>query len=68
MEDSNLKLPKQRAEEMIKKFSKLVGPELAKACALLSCEIILKDVGAKDWGKDGMTGGNYWKQVRKELL
>ena len=40
----------------------------AKQCALIAVDIILNDVGAKDWSGDiACDGNNYWQEVKKEI-
>lgn len=76
-------LPNQKAKELVDKFRPFVDSEicgeqqfeyskeqetnLSKKCALIVCDVILKDVGAEDWENDQMTDSNYWQYVRKEV-
>lgn len=40
----------------------------AKIFALIAVDVILNDVGAKDWGGDiACDGKNYWTEVKKEI-
>jgi hypothetical protein len=39
----------------------------AISCALICVEVILNDVGAKDWEDDSATGTNYWNDVKLAL-
>ena len=39
----------------------------AKRCALICVDVILNDVGAKDWELDTGTNTNYWQEVKQEI-
>tara|TARA_R110000823_G_scaffold260854_1_gene381575 strand:+ start:10 stop:282 length:273 start_codon:yes stop_codon:yes gene_type:complete len=41
--------------------------ENAKQCALICVDVILNDVGAKDWELDTGTNTNYWQEVKQEI-
>ena len=41
--------------------------ELAKQSALICVDVILNDVGAKDWELDTGTNTNYWQEVKQEI-
>lgn len=47
---------------------KMIKDHLAtkKICTYI-VDIILNDVGAKDWEEDEVTKNNYWKEVKKEI-
>ena len=40
---------------------------MCKKLALVCVDIILNDVGAKDWELDTATNTNYWQDVRNEI-
>ena len=40
---------------------------IAKQCALICVDVILNDVGAKDWELDTGTNTNYWQEVKQEI-
>jgi hypothetical protein len=73
--------PKEKARYLINKFNGLdneytsyeleggfIDWNIAKQCALITVDVILKDVGAEDWLADELTKGNYWEQVRQEII
>tara|TARA_R110002126_G_scaffold180303_1_gene329114 strand:- start:527 stop:754 length:228 start_codon:yes stop_codon:yes gene_type:complete len=50
--------------------SRIIPTELAeqaKQCALICVDVILNDVGAKDWELDTGTNTNYWQEVKQEI-
>jgi hypothetical protein len=75
--------PKERAESLLDIMSKQtykyqsyagatyiedeVGYEAGKKCALIAVDLILNELGAKDWEKDTATKTNYWQDVETEL-
>jgi len=75
--------PKERAESLLERMSKQtykyqpyagaryleeeVGYEAGKKCALLAVDVILNEVGAKDWEEDTATKTNYWQDVETAL-
>ena len=65
--------PKEKAKDLVDKMQKIVIDvysdqfEKAKNCALIAVDLVLNDVGAKDWEDDGMTNSNYWQDVKSEL-
>lgn len=65
--------PKEKAIELINKMSlnwycNECHNDFAKECALIAVDVILIDVGAKDWEDDEMTNSNYWQEVKQEIL
>ena len=66
---------KDKAKELIQLFYNKqcshsiteLAYKLAKQCALICVDVILNDVGAKDWELDTGTNTNYWKEVKKEI-
>ena len=66
---------KEKAKELVEKYLKKIGPyhaetktkELAKQSALICVDVILNDVGAKDWELDTGTNTNYWQEVKQEI-
>lgn len=70
--------PKEKAHELVSRFitinlsqvSELVDGiriRLAKESALIAVDVILNDVGAKDWEVDTATKTNYWQEVKQEI-
>jgi len=67
--------PKQRAIKIMSKLMPFVrdydiekyAKLNAKECALICVDVILNDVGAKDWDDDEATKNNYWQQVKTEI-
>ncbi len=62
--------PKERAKELVRKYKGFEMPNekiAIKQCALITVDIILNDVGAKDWENDSITGNNYWLEVKREI-
>lgn len=49
------------------RFSPKTNKENAMQCALIAVDIILNDVGAKNWENDTMTNNNYWIEVKNEI-
>ena len=42
--------------------------DTAKKCALIAVDLILIDVGAKNWaGDEACKGKNYWKEVKRAM-
>ena len=67
-------MPKEKAKELISKFKFLTYPESnskfynPEQCALIAVDVILNDVGAKDWSGDiACEGRNYWQEVKQEI-
>ena len=72
---------KEKAIELVRRFRMydiqicdLMGSELKgyeeehyKQCALICLDVILNDVGAKDWELDTGTNTNYWQEVKEEI-
>ena len=66
---------KEKAKELYEKiyFLKVnnsgcwMFKEAAKECALICVNVILNDVGAKDWELDTGTNTNYWQEVKEEI-
>ena len=44
-----------------------MSEESAIESALICVDVILNDVGAKDWELDTGTNTNYWKEVKQEI-
>jgi hypothetical protein len=70
--------PKDKAMELVDRFLavKQINPNAitrpynwqeAKQCALICVDVILNDVGAKDWELDTGTNTNYWIEVKQEI-
>lgn len=64
--------PKQKAKELVFKFLQYTPVEFeyeyAIQCALIAVDVILIDVGAKDWSGDiACDGRNYWQEVKQEI-
>ena len=67
--------PKEKALELVDTYCRakldngIIGiyQPLAKQCALICVDVILNDVGAKDWELDTGTNTNYWKEVKQEI-
>ena len=49
------------------KFDKYGQTDNAVKCALICVDVILNDVGAKDWELDTGTNTNYWQEVKQEI-
>jgi hypothetical protein len=63
--------PKEKAKHLALKFTSstdVVKPNLGSIkMALLCVDVILNEVGAKDWEVDTATKTNYWQDVETEL-
>ena len=73
--------PKEKAQELVDTFLPHIrGADrynhnlesmnvfISKQCALIAVDVILNDVGAKDWEGDAACGGkNYWQEVKTEI-
>ena len=64
--------PKEKAKELMQKAYDLdqhnkTTQSRCKQIALLCVDVILNDVGAKDWELDTATKTNYWRDVETEL-
>jgi len=63
--------PKEKAKHLALKFtssSDVVKPNIASIrMALLCVDVILNEVGAKDWEVDTAPETNYWQDVETEL-
>jgi hypothetical protein len=67
--------PKEKAEELVQKFSSKLpwysqkdNLSKSKQCSLIAVDIILIDCGAKDWsGDEACDGKNYWEEVKQEI-
>ena len=63
--------PKERANHLAIKFTSstdVVKPNIASIrMALICVDVILNEIGAKDWGLDAGTGTYYWQDVETEL-
>jgi hypothetical protein len=61
--------PTEKAKELYQKFSFTAKSFIwGKQCAILAVDIILIDVGAKDWSGDiACEGRNYWQEVKIEI-
>jgi len=68
-----LDTPKEKALNILTSYKILLRTDNpsweieAKDCALKAVDLILNDVGAKNWEKDTATNSNYWQDVRAEL-
>ena len=70
-----MEIPKQKSEILIDKYLKLFSVDLentisqheAVECAKIAVNVILYDVGAKDWENEEGTDYNYWQEVLNEL-
>ena len=64
---------KEKAKELVEMFLSIEGPcgnsysYVAKQSALICVDVILNDVGAKDWELDTGTNTNYWQEVKQEI-
>lgn len=63
--------PKEKAKHLALKFTSstdVVKPNIASIrMALLCVDVILNELGAKDWEAETATGTNYWQDVETEL-
>ena len=59
--------PKEKAMKIAMKFDKYGQTDNAVKCALICVDVILNDVGAKDWELDTGTSTNYWQEVKQEI-
>lgn len=63
--------PKEKAKHLALKFTSstdVIKPNIASIrMALLCVDVILNEVGAKDWEMDTATETNYWQDVETEL-
>lgn len=63
--------PKEKAKHLALKFTSstdVVKPNLGSVkMALICVDVILNEVGAKDWDIDTATKTNYWQDVETEL-
>lgn len=63
--------PKEKAKHLALKFTSstdVIKPNLGSIkMALLCVDVILNEVGAKDWEVDTATETNYWQDVETEL-
>ena len=59
--------PKEKAMKIAMKFDKYGQTDNAVKCALICVDVILNDVGAKDWELDTGTNTNYWQEVKQEI-
>ena len=64
--------PKEKAKHLAIKFTSstdVVKPNLGSIRMALVCvDVILNEVGAKDWDIDTATKTNYWQDVETELI
>ena len=59
---------KEKARELVEDMFALEEMRYdAKRCALICVDVILNDVGAKDWELDTGTNTNYWQEVKQEI-
>ena len=64
---------KEKAIELVERFyvckisTNRFRNEEAKQSALICVDVILNDVGAKDWELDTGTNTNYWQEVKQEI-
>ena len=60
---------KEKAKELVNKFLQIYDGRVpqAKQSALICVDVILNDVGAKDWELDTDTNTNYWQEVKQEI-
>ena len=60
---------KEKAKELVNKFLQIYDGRVpqAKQSALICVDVILNDVGAKDWELDTGTNTNYWQEVKQEI-
>lgn len=63
--------PKEKAIHLALKFTSsedVVKPNTGSLrMALICVDVILNEVGAKEWDIDTATGTNYWQDVETEL-
>ena len=61
--------PKEKSIELVNKFLQIYDGRVpqAKQSALICVDVILNDVGAKDWELDTGTNTNYWQEVKQEI-
>lgn len=63
--------PKEKAKHLALKFTSstdVIKPNIASIrMALLCVDVILNEVGAKEWEVDTATETNYWQDVETEL-
>ena len=63
--------PKEKAKHLAIKFTDTTAifkPTIkSKRMALLCVDVILNEVGSKDWDIDTATKTNYWQDVETEL-
>ena len=66
--------PKEKAKHLVEGFAQIQRDfkqanyyGQAKKSALLCVDVILNEVGAKDWDIDTTTKTNYWQDVETEL-
>jgi hypothetical protein len=62
-------IAKEKAKELVNKFLQIYDGRVpqAKQSALICVDVILNDVGAKDWELDTGTNTNYWQEVKQEI-
>jgi hypothetical protein len=60
---------KEKAKELVNKFLQIYDGRVpqAKQSALICVDVILNDVGAKDWELDTGTNTNYWQEVKQQI-
>ena len=66
---------KEKAKELVEKYQFngdmiddiRMSEESAIESALICVDVILNDVGAKDWELDTGTNTNYWQEVKQEI-
>ena len=60
---------KEKAKELVNKFLQIYDGRVPQAqqSALICVDVILNDVGAKDWELDTGTNTNYWQEVKQEI-
>jgi hypothetical protein len=66
--------PKEKTLQLVNSFkdksyarTEFYQERNAKNCALICVDVILNDVGAKDWEDDEITNSNYWQEVKQEI-
>ena len=61
--------PKEKSIELVNKFLQIYDGRVPQAqqSALICVDVILNDVGAKDWELDTGTNTNYWQEVKQEI-
>ena len=70
-----METPKEKAEKLFARFQNIeseryplgMDDDDAYECAKIAVELILNDVGAKDWENEEGTNYNYWQEVLNEL-